>query len=48
MDVNLGIAHGGKNTGKWVLEDREMRKIFRTKRKKINSEIDSTAPSRAE
>jgi hypothetical protein len=33
MGVNLGIAHAGKNTGKEVLENREMRKIFGTKKK---------------
>jgi len=34
MGVNLGITHREKNTGKRVLENREMRKIFGTKRKK--------------
>jgi hypothetical protein len=43
MGVNLGITHGEKNTGKGVLENREMRKIFGTKRKKF--QIDSNAPS---
>jgi hypothetical protein len=41
MGVNRGITHGGKNTGKGVLENRELRKIFGTKRKEKNSEIDS-------
>jgi hypothetical protein len=35
MGVNLGITHGGKETGKGILENRDMRKIFGTKRTKI-------------
>jgi len=41
MCVNLGITHGGKDTGKEVFENGQMRKIFGPKRKKF-------VPSRAE
>jgi hypothetical protein len=37
MGVNLGVTHGGKNTGKRVLENREVRKIFGIKRKKLTA-----------
>jgi len=37
MGVYLGITHGRKNTGKGLFENRETRKIFDTKRKKLTA-----------